>query len=116
MAFDGQQVFGGPEDRLDALADRGQAQSRAGFVLSAWTHDRDVKGCCCVFELAPGIPLVAQGGEMAGSLHAGEHGERDLALTDFGLTSDSARGVPSGANNAWRRNPKNRRVWLGQYP
>ena len=37
-------------------------------------------------------------------------------LAEAGLVSANARGVPSGAKIACRRNPQNSRLWLAQYP
>jgi hypothetical protein len=44
VAFEGQDVFGGPVDRLDALADRGQVKAAAGLVLAARAMDAGVQG------------------------------------------------------------------------
>ncbi len=35
VAFEGEDVFGGPVDALGALADRRQVRAAAGFVLAA---------------------------------------------------------------------------------
>src|SRR5271167_2322366 len=40
VAFEGEQVLAGPEDRLDALADRRDVRTVTGLVLAARTHDR----------------------------------------------------------------------------
>src|SRR5512134_1833586 len=42
VAFEREQVFAGPEDRLDALADRRQMRSGVGLVFASWAHDRGV--------------------------------------------------------------------------
>src|SRR5579872_3329392 len=55
VAFEGEQVFAGPEDALDALADRRQVGALAGLVFAAWPDERgaafgDVGG-----EVAAGV-------------------------------------------------------------
>src|SRR4051795_2002639 len=40
VAFEAKQVFAGPEDALDALADRGQMWPGAGLVLAARADDQ----------------------------------------------------------------------------
>src|SRR3954465_15219803 len=42
VAFEAEQVFEGPEDALDPLADRGQVRAGAGFVFAAWADDQRV--------------------------------------------------------------------------
>ena len=42
VAFEAEQVFAGPEDALDALADRGQVRPGSGFVLAARADDQGV--------------------------------------------------------------------------
>src|SRR5512133_1968933 len=51
VAFEGEEVLGGPVDRLDALADRSEVQSLAGFVLAARTMDAGVHGSEVGLEL-----------------------------------------------------------------
>ena len=48
VVFEGEQVFAGLEDRLDALSDRCQMQPFAGFVFAAGPDDRGVEfgGAC----------------------------------------------------------------------
>src|SRR6266536_709656 len=43
VAFECEQVFAGPEDRLDALADRRELKTLAGFVFAAGTDDCGVE-------------------------------------------------------------------------
>ncbi|MDQ2759494.1 MAG: hypothetical protein M3Y17_03395 [Actinomycetota bacterium] len=40
VAFEGEDVLGGPVDRFDALADRREVQSFAGLVFAPGAHDR----------------------------------------------------------------------------
>src|SRR5664279_6537304 len=44
VALEGEDVFGGPVDRLDPLADRREVQSFAGLVFAAGAHDDGVQG------------------------------------------------------------------------
>src|SRR5512147_314115 len=60
VAFEREQVFAGPEDRFDALADRRQVRPVVGFVLAAWAHDRGVALADGGGELAAGVALVAE--------------------------------------------------------
>src|SRR5215210_6918521 len=60
VALERKQVFAGPEDRFDALADRREMRAVWGFVLASWSHDR---GAACGDgggEVAAGVALVAQ--------------------------------------------------------
>src|SRR5271170_3999625 len=41
VAFEREQVFAGPEDALDAFADRREVGSFAGFVFAARSDERD---------------------------------------------------------------------------
>ncbi|MFN8187576.1 MAG: hypothetical protein U0R69_10935 [Gaiellales bacterium] len=43
VAFEGEQVFAGPEDRFDPLADRGEVWLLAGFVGAAGADDGGVE-------------------------------------------------------------------------
>ena len=43
VAFESEAVFEGPEDRLDALADRCEVRSRVGFVFAGGTQDQRSK-------------------------------------------------------------------------
>src|SRR5437667_9322826 len=52
VAFEGEQVLAGPEDRFDALSDRGQSRPGLGFVFAGRSGDHGVEGCGVVFELA----------------------------------------------------------------
>src|SRR5580658_9475645 len=39
VAFEGEDVLRGPEDRFDSLADWGEMRAAAGFVLASGSHD-----------------------------------------------------------------------------
>jgi hypothetical protein len=43
VAFEGEQVFAGPEDRLDPLPDRGEVGALSGLVLAPRSYDRRVQ-------------------------------------------------------------------------
>jgi len=60
VAFEGEEVFAGPEDRLDALADRREMEPSSGFVFAARPHDRGVQFADFEREVAAGVALVAQ--------------------------------------------------------
>ncbi len=105
VAFEGEQVFAGLEDRFDSLADRCEVRAVAGFVSAARADDRRVELGRCVRTRA-GVALVADHGEGAGARRAGEQRQADLALVAFGEVSWSARGVPSSANRPCRRKPQ----------
>src|SRR5450830_611486 len=72
VAFQGEQVLAGPEDRLDALADGGQLRAAAGFVLARRPDDRGAQLGHPGRELTPGVALVAEQGLAARPLAAGE--------------------------------------------
>ena len=43
VAFEGEEVFAGPEDRFDPLADRREVRAAAAFVAAAGAQDRGVE-------------------------------------------------------------------------
>src|SRR5215216_5294747 len=88
VAFEAEEVFAGPEDRLDALTDRGQVWPAAGFVFAHGADDVRVERCDGGGEVATGVAAATS------------------RSSDLGEVSDSARGVPSRANRACRRKPQ----------
>src|SRR3989442_6544719 len=84
VAFEGEQVFAGVEDRSDRLSDRCQAQPGLGFVFAGGSGDERVELAGVVCELAAGVAFVADQGERAGSLDALQQGEASLAFGGFG--------------------------------
>src|SRR5262245_54460851 len=84
VAFQGQQVFAGLEDRLDSLPDRSEVRSAAGLVSAAGPQDGCVEVGGELFELAAGIALVAEHEQVAGALAALEQGEADVAFGRLG--------------------------------
>src|SRR5215475_12229293 len=84
VAFEGEQVFAGLEDRFDSLSDGREVGPGGGFVLASWPDDRRVQGGGRLFEFAAGVAFVAEHVEVPGSLAAGEQGETDVALGCLG--------------------------------
>src|SRR3954452_14341664 len=58
VAFEAEQVFECPEDRLDALADRRQLRAAAGFVGAAGADDGRGEGADGGGEVAADVALV----------------------------------------------------------
>ena len=84
MAFEGEQVFAGLEDRLDSLADRGEVRPLAGFVFAAGSDDGGVEVGGGVFERLAGVAFVADDGQRAVLFDALEQGEADVAFRCLG--------------------------------
>ena len=116
VALQCQQVLAGPEDRLDALADRCEVGTRAGLVFAGGSEDRGVEFCHTSRERSSGVALVADHGLSTDAWGASEQFQCDLALILLGEVSASALGVPSGAKTACRRKPQKKREWELQYP
>jgi hypothetical protein len=89
VALEGEDVLGGPVDRLDSLADRREVQPFAGLVFAAGAHDRGVKRGEVGFELGAAEVLVAdQRQELAGcSAAARDQSQADLLFVDLGEVS-----------------------------
>src|SRR4051794_13403818 len=60
VAFEREEVFAGPEDRLDALANGSQMRAVAALVLAARTHDRGVALADGGGERAARVALVGE--------------------------------------------------------
>src|SRR5271165_504266 len=84
VALEGQGALAGPEDRLDALADRRQVRSWAGLVLAAGPEDRRVELVNGLCECSPGIALVADQRLATRSTGPPEQFQGDVALVAFG--------------------------------
>src|SRR5436190_3108103 len=80
VAFEGEEVFAGLEDRLDPLADRCQVWSAGGLVFAPRSDDGGVEPAGRGFELLAGVAFVADHAERAGALAAGEQCQADVAL------------------------------------
>src|ERR1019366_3725778 len=74
------EVFAGPEDRLDALAQGSELRSLSGFVFAARAHDRGVQFADGSGEVAACAAFVAQQRFAAATAATGEHLEADVAL------------------------------------
>src|ERR1017187_10244892 len=83
VAFEGQQVFAGPEDRLDALADRCEMRPVAGLVFAARADERGVTAGGVGREVASGVALVAQECFAAVASDAVKEPQADFALVDL---------------------------------
>src|SRR5579864_381287 len=94
VAFECEQVFAGPEDRLDALPDWGEVGSLSGLVFAAWPHDRRVELADGRGELAAGVAFVSEQCFAAVALATGKQFESDFALVAFGR---GERERPRGA-------------------
>src|SRR5579884_1939287 len=84
VAFQGEQVFAGPEDRFDSLPDRCEVRASTGFVFAAGADDRGVELVDSLSELAAGVALVAEERFAAVALTELEQFETDLALIALG--------------------------------
>jgi hypothetical protein len=94
VAFEGEDVFEGPEDALDALADRCQVRTLAGFVATGWAHDRGVQITDGLGERAAGVALVTEQDLAALALAAREQLQRDGALIGLGRGELQRSGCP----------------------
>ena len=106
VAFEGEQVFAGLEDRLDPLPDRGEVRAVSGFVFAAGTDDRGVEVGGELFELAAGVAFVADHDQVAGRWQRSSRARQTSRSEVLGEVSMSARGVPSRANRPCRRKPQ----------
>lgn len=94
VAFEGEEVFAGLEDRFDPLPDRCQVRPAGLLVFAAWPDDRRFELGGGVFEVGSGVAFVADDGQRACAFAAGEEAEADLALGCFrGGECQGARGA-----------------------
>jgi len=109
VTFDAEQVLAGPDDGLDALADRGQVRPCVGLIGVRRAHKSGAQLRHRGGEGAVGVALVGDH-RLTASERPRQEGERHLA---FGaVTRATARGVPSGAQARCRRHPQNQCAWL----
>src|SRR3954465_3576294 len=80
VAFEAEQVFAGPEDAFDALADRREVRSAAGFVFGGGGDEVRGEGFDGGGKVAADVALVADHGLAAGASAAGEQFDRDVAF------------------------------------
>ena len=83
VALEGEQVLAGPEDRLDALADRREVRTFTGLIRAPGPDHEHVELSGGGGELATGVALVADQ-YLTAARSAREQLERDLALVAFG--------------------------------
>src|SRR3954467_5708117 len=96
VAFEAENVFGGPEDRLDPLADRGQVRPSSRFVFASRAVDRRVQRLQIDLELAAAEVLVTDDDQHLAGLALAARDE----LQADGLLVDLRRGErqrPRGA-------------------
>ena len=97
VAFEGEDVFGGPEDAFDPLADRRDVRATAGFVLAEGPDDRgaEFQGVC--LEVAAGVALVTDHGHVSAVLDTRKECQRNVAFPCFGAGElQGARGAVRG--------------------
>ena len=115
VAFEGEQVFAGLEDRLDPLPDRGDGWPLAGFGLAPRPDDRGVELAGPMFEVAAGVAEIADHEQVALALAALTQRQADVAFGCLGRAEQQrARGVLSSANQPCNRKPQKERLWLTQ--
>src|SRR5580704_10011931 len=95
VAFEGEEVFAGPEDGFDPLPDWGEVKAVAGgFVFASRPDDGRVALADGGGEVAAGVALVADDRFAACALAAVEQFESDVAFVAFG---GAERERPGGA-------------------
>src|SRR5215204_1409161 len=83
VAFEAEEVFAGPEDRLDPLADRGELRPCRRLVASRWPQYERAEVGHAGGELAAGVALVAHD-RLATRERSGQQRQRDLTLGPVG--------------------------------
>jgi hypothetical protein len=105
VALEGEDVLAGPEDALDALADRREMGALAGLVFAAGSDDRGVQVADLIGELASGVALIADQGHPAVSATTSEELHGDLALTLLGGAERERSGCPVGREDRVQAEP-----------
>jgi hypothetical protein len=105
VAFEGEQVLAGAEDRLDALPDGRQMDAVVWLGAASGAHDLGSQCRDLGRELAAGVALVTDD-RLSSAEGLREDRESDLALGPVGADERGARGVPSGAQTRCRRMPQ----------
>ena len=99
-------VFEGPEDRLDALADRGEMRAVSGLVSAAGSqHHGAVAFGDGGGELFAGVALVGDD-RLSAAQADRQQAQHDVAFFWSAGARIAARGVPSGAASRCSRIPK----------
>src|SRR5947209_10148640 len=107
VALEREEVLAGPEDRFDPLADRGQVRTAAGLVPAPRAHDQRLERGGVGLELAAGVALVADHGQMARAVHAPQQRQADLALADLRAGQlERPRGAVGGEQRVQAKTPE----------
>ena len=105
VAFEGEQVFAGPEDRFDPLTDRGEVRSLSFLVFAAGANEGGVEQLDLGGELASRVPLVAEQRFTAGASAAIQEHQADLAFVDLWGTELQRAGRAVGAEDRVQPEP-----------
>jgi hypothetical protein len=108
VTLEGEDVLAGPEDALDALADRREVRSLAGLVFAVRSEDRGVQFADFGCELASGVALVADQGHSTLPAAAGKQLQCDLALALLGQRECS--GCSVGRKDGVQPEPPEKRL------
>ena len=115
MAFEGEEVFAGPEDRFDPLADRREVRtapcSSCGGDAGSWRRAGRPG-----LKLAAGVALVADHDLTAGESAALQQHQPDLALVDLRGAQLQGAGGAVRAKIACSRNPQKYRECVAHQP
>src|SRR5271167_188049 len=107
VAFEGEDVLAGPEDRLDPLADRCEVWAAPALVLASGSDDGGVHLSEMACELSPGVALVADQGHAALTAGARQEFKGDFALIAFGgCHGDSSGGAIGREDRVQAKTPK----------
>jgi hypothetical protein len=107
VAFQRQEVFAGPEDALDALADRREVRAVAGLVFAARSDERGAAVGDLGGELAAGVALVAEQCFVAVAVGAVEEFEADFAFVDLRRGElQRSRGAVGGEDRVQPKAPE----------
>ena len=105
VAFESEQIFAGPKDRLDALADRSEVQVRPRLVFAAGTEDCGVQLAGGTCEIAAGIPLVTEQRLASGAPASGEQLEAHHTFVTFGRGEGERTRGPVGGKDPVQPKP-----------
>jgi len=94
VTFQGEDVFAGPEDGLDALADGGEVQRAAGLVFAQRTGEQDLEFIHRRGELPPRVALVADHDVPAVPRALGEKFKTHLPFVPLGRGETEGPGRP----------------------
>jgi hypothetical protein len=111
VAFEGEEVFAGPEDRLDPLSDRREVRPLTGLVFAARPDDRGAQLVDFGGELAAGVVLVAEQHFAAVAAAALEQQQADLAVVDLrGSELERPWGAVGGEDRVQPESPEEPRM------